>query len=525
MVPWEGGAPSCYPSGMRLGSWSVAALLLGACAPQRPPAEPQGPRLDPPAFAFPNADRAAVLRAALPALDAVAEARLSAAEAPGAAVALALDGDVVWTYARGLADVAAARPVRASSRFRVGSVTKTVTALALARLRDEGRLSFDDPLARHLPEVLRAPRHHDAGPVRLRDLLLHQAGLATSGDGSELPTAPAPSEGDLLRSLLSLPPVAPAGSTYSYSNLGFAALGLVVARAGGAPFEAVVRRSVLEPAGLAEAAWSLAEVPEADRVRSYFGVLAPLDEVKLGTAAASGGLYLGVRDLARWGALHADAFPPRRADERGPVARATLRELLELHVDPRGTSPVAHALGWDGKAACGARIYWKAGGLERFQALVAFLPEHGLAVASVANGGAGLWSLHAALLDELAKTGALTVRAALPSAEVVRAADGYLALARAFDERRAAQLFSEYYRFAVPMDALRADLERLHREHGPCERARTKAAPTSRSATFELTCEKAPLVLTLQLDARGERLTMTSWRKPEDPAPCPPVWR
>lgn len=544
------------------------AAATGACAhppmsasPPEPTSVPTAraspPVLSPPKLAFPNEGRKQALLDALPLVSAAAEERFKNANAVGGAVALVIDGEIVWQWAYGSADLEAQRPVTLATRFRIASVTKTFTALLLAKLRDEGALSFDDPLERFLPEAAEAPRFAGARTASLRDYLLHQSGFPTTGDYDEVPGSPAPSEEDLLRSVRTLAPVAAPGTSYVYSNTGYAFLGLAAARVKKTPYEALLKQAITEPMGLRSAAFSLAEIPVAERAASYAKEAngwRRLSETPLGAASPSGGLYMSIRDLAQWAAFHAEAYPlietsARESPDRPrePVSRQAVRDLLALHVDPRtpGTTPlVHHALGWDGKvglapkdatsdakphSGCGGRVYWKAGGLEEFATLVTLLPEHGVAIVSVANSRAPLWGTHAAIADVLAKTGAMSTRRPSASPETERAADALLGLLVSFDPSVYEGLFGAYYRSVISADKARSFLETLKKDHGLCKRGAAIRVPHTRGATFELACEKDTMTLALELDAPGTKLTFTSWKTAPAPGPadaaCEPVWR
>ena len=219
-------------------------------------------------------------------------------------------------------------------------------------------------------------------------MTLHRSGLIRTGDYDE--TYPQPIDRDTLMASLAFPALTMPHEGYSYSNYGYGLLGLAVEELAGRRYEDYVTAAIARPLGLASAAWTAESVPAAHRARSYEareGKEEP--EWRLGYLDGAGGLYLSAGDLARWAGYHAEAFPPRDEADEGPVKRATLRELLAV-----GTSePPNHAghvflqspLGWDGLRACGERVHWKTGLVESFMSHVVFLPDHGVAFASLAT--------------------------------------------------------------------------------------------------------------------------------------------
>ena len=129
----------------------LAFLLLAACAPVRAP-RPLAVDLVPP-VAFADPARGAKLAAAFPALDRLLEAQRAEQHIPGLAFGVVVDGALVYARGVGVLDLERATPVDADTVFRIGSMTKTITSLAILQLRDRGLLSLDDPMTRWLPEL------------------------------------------------------------------------------------------------------------------------------------------------------------------------------------------------------------------------------------------------------------------------------------------------------------------------------------------------------------------------------------
>jgi D-alanyl-D-alanine carboxypeptidase len=159
---------------------------------------------------------------------------------PSLVAAVVRDRAPVWFAARGTAN--GAEPT-AQTQYRIGSVTKVFVAIAVMRLRDEGRLRLSDPLDDHLPGTT-------AGALRIGELLAHTAGLEAESPGLWWERT----AGDLrpeLSDVLGADPVRhPAGRRFHYSNVGFAMLGALVARLRGKPWDEVVRAEILDPLGL-----------------------------------------------------------------------------------------------------------------------------------------------------------------------------------------------------------------------------------------------------------------------------------
>jgi CubicO group peptidase (beta-lactamase class C family) len=226
---------------------------------------------------------------------------------PSVAAAVVRDGTMVWSGTAGLADVEHEREPTLDTQYRIGSITKTFTAVLLLQLRDAGRLDLDDRLEQHLPGT----RH---GDVTLRRMLAHLSGLqreAVGGPGGEIwETLDDPDPAALLAGFEHASKVLPPGRRWHYSNLAYSLLGEVVARRAGGGWEAALGERLLEPLGLGRTTADPVEPratgylvdPYADAVRQE-----PLMPLR-GTAPA-GQLWSTPADLARWAAFLADPDP------------------------------------------------------------------------------------------------------------------------------------------------------------------------------------------------------------------------
>ena len=235
----------------------------------------------------------------------------------------------MWQDSIGLADVEAERATSPDTQYRIGSITKTFTAVGILQLRDAGELSLDDPLTRFVPESAHGPT--------LDRMLSHVSGLQREPPGEIWETLQAPSREELVARTADAEELLAPGSWWHYSNLAFALLGEVVARATGGTWEEALRTRVLEPLGLGRT------TPEAEEPAAHGYFVEPYtDAVRLerepdmGGSGALGKLWSNVVDLARWGAFLA------QGDDR-VLAKETLDEMSRVRamVDHAGWT-----LGW-----------------------------------------------------------------------------------------------------------------------------------------------------------------------------------
>lgn len=180
---------------------------------------------------------------------------------PGVAVAVVDQGQVVYRHAEGMRGDGGR--IDEDTLFKIASNSKAMTAALLARLVQQGRLRWDDPVQRHLPGF----RMHDAWvgqQMQVRDLLIHNSGLGLgAGDLMLWPEPNAFTRADIIAGLAHLKPVTSFRSGYAYDNLMYVVAGEVAAAAGGKPYDQLMREQVFEPLGMARCQvgrWSVRDV-------------------------------------------------------------------------------------------------------------------------------------------------------------------------------------------------------------------------------------------------------------------------
>jgi CubicO group peptidase (beta-lactamase class C family) len=223
--------------------------------------------------------------------------------APGLSLAVASGGKIVWSVSCGYADLRSRRLVTARTRFRIGSVSKTLTATALARYAEAGRIDLDAPIDRYVD----FPSHR--GAITLRRLAGHLAGLRHYQSEAEVVNRRHfTSVAATLALFRDDPLVAEPGARFSYSSYGYDVIGAALERASGRDFAALMREAVLAPAHMGET--TLATAPHAMRATFYEakdggGVrLAP--PIDLSDRLPAGGFLSTADDLARFGVALAD---------------------------------------------------------------------------------------------------------------------------------------------------------------------------------------------------------------------------
>lgn len=250
--------------------------------------------------------------------------------APSLTAAVVRGGKAVWTGARSSVE---GQVPDENVQYRIGSITKTFTAVLVLRLRDEGALDLSDPLEKHLPGT-------GAGEATIAELLSHSAGLAAETPGPWWERTPGTLRPRLADVLGERPQVHPRGRRFHYSNPGYALLGALVEKLRGVPWEVALRDGVLEPLGLRRTSVR-PEAPHAGgwAVHPWADVLLPEPVEDLGVMAPAGQLWSTAGDLARFAAFLAEG------DER-VLGSETVREMRTP------AAPVEAADVADGYAYC-----------------------------------------------------------------------------------------------------------------------------------------------------------------------------
>lgn len=393
-----------------------------------------------PAPRFSDPDRLAKLASAFPRIDSLMSAFAARARVPGIAYGIIVDGKVVHIGTTGLRDVGARSPVDTSSVFRIASMTKSFTALSILKLRDEGRLSLDDPAEKYVPELksLQYPTT-DSPKITIRLLLSHSTGFPEDNPWGDQQLADTDEE--LSRMLRrGIPFSTSPGTNYEYSNLGFAILGRIVVNVSGMPYERFVRENVLLPLGMTSTTLEAAQVPAnrlAHGYRLQDGKWLEEPQLPHGAFGSMGGMLTSIADLGKWVGFMLDAWPPRDGAERGPVRRSSAREMQQVArfsgataVRDATSNTISLNAGGYGFGLGVSRtclfpaLVSHSGGLPGFGSIMRWLPDYGVGIVALGNLTYTSWGGPTSqALDALAATGGLVPRDPQPAPVLVTRRD------------------------------------------------------------------------------------------------------
>lgn len=379
-----------------------------------------------------DGDRLRNIRETQAVVDSLYRSLALARHLPGLSYALVADGQVVYSSSFGYARPETKTLVSGSTVFRMASMTKSFTALAILQLRDAGKLQLDDPAERYIPALksLRYPTA-DAPRITIRHLLTHTAGFPEDnpwGD-RQLEATDSALLGLAAGASLSTTP----GTAYEYSNLGFALLGRVITVVSGQPYQQYITQNILLPLGLRSTGWEYARVPAERLAPGYRWQDDHWEQEALlhdGAYGAMGGLLTTTEDFARYLSFQLQAWPSRNGKESPVARRATLRELQQpqsfsalndrfAYASGRRCATVSfYAFGLRWLRDCeGKTFVGHSGGLPGYGSNWNILPDYGIGVVSFANGTyAPLGNLNLSVLDTIVHLAGLQPTAIPPSA-------------------------------------------------------------------------------------------------------------
>ena len=448
---------------------------------------------------------------------------------PGLAYGIVKDGKPFRVEGLGVQDVASLRQVTPDSRFRIASMSKAFTALAILKLRDEGKLSLEEPAATYVPEMRgwKLPTS-DARPIRVSDLIHHSTGFVEDnpwGDRQQPLTEAQFSA--MLRGGVDF--AQPPATRMEYSNLGYALLGRIVTNVSGRPYQRYVQEEIMAPLGMRSTGFEVFASPAGSRSLGFrwqdkSWVREP--DMADGAFGAMGGVETTASDYARWVAFLLSAWPARDGPEAGPVRRSTVRELIEGATFPGVQNLPPEAPGGPCRQANGyghgmrmvldcalGTIVTHSGGYPGYGSIVLLLPDAGVGVFAFANRTYAA-PLHPSLqtLHALRDAGLAAPRA-LPVSPLL--AEAYAAGKRAWTagDATAAPLANN-----VLLDRgaaqRRSDIAALKSKVGACAMGEPIAPVSAMEGTFEWSCASGKVRGRVQrAPTRGLALQVVDFRE------------
>ena len=498
-------------------------------------------RAEPPRFADP--ERRTKLAAAFPEIDTLFRDFATRGHVPGAAWGIVIDGELAHFGSMGHLDITKKNAPDQDSVFRIASMTKSFTAMAILSLRDEGKLSVDDPAERYVPELksLGYPTT-DSPRITIRHLLTHSEGFPEDNPWGDQQLKV--SDARMGKMMLDGIPFSNApGVAYEYSNYGFAILGRIVANASGMPYNDYLAAKILRPLGMTSTTMEPSKVPRDRLALGYRWEDERWKEEPLladGAFGAMGGMLTSVRDLSRYvGALLA-AWPPRDGAEAGPIRRASLREMQQIGrfsgasanrgvIGAAQMSAGGYGYGLRVSQNCAWRhVVAHSGGLPGFGSMMQWLPEHGVGIIAFGNRTyTGRGGIVTEAFNRLSATGALLPRVVQPSPALTSARNSVAQLISGWDDGLATSIAAENLFLDESMDRRRKHIESLRAQVGACpaDRDRFDYVENALRGQWIVSCERGKLLASITLAPTMPPTVQYLSVRPSPPAEVPQAWQ
>ena len=304
---------------------------------------------------------------------------MSATSVPGVGAAVVLDGEPVWSAGFGMADLENSSPAASSTLFRLGSISKPITAVAILQLNERGKLDLDAPVQKYCPAF---PQKDS--PITTRELLGHLGGIRHynpdgKGDIPEDSARHFASMEESLQIFAGDPLVAKPGTKFAYSTYGYTLLGCVLEGAASQKYVDYVKENVFRPAGMqqTQADDFFAVIPHRSRWyhKDKAGVVRNAGVLDSSYKIPGGGLISSADDMARFeAAILADKL----------LQRPT-RDLMWTSLKTADGKMTGYGLGWGVVDKFGLHILAHTGGQQGTSTAFAVVPERRAGVVILAN--------------------------------------------------------------------------------------------------------------------------------------------
>ena len=456
------------------------------------------------------------IEATIPMLDKLFKEYAGKNHLPGFIYGLVIDGKLIHTASLGYTDIDKKIPVTPQSDFRIASMTKSFTAMAILKLRDEGKLKLDDPVYLYITAMKNQSNlTTDAPAITIRHLLTHAAGFPEDnpwGDRQLAITDEAMIS--MIKKGISFSN-AP-GIAYEYSNMGFAMLGYIIKKVSSLPYEKYITSKILIPLGMVHTYWDYKAVPANELAHGYRWLNEQWVEQPLlgdGAYGAMGGMITTMEDFSKYLALHLAAWPPRNDKEGGIVKRSSLREMHHLwnlgqfipnYKYPSGrVCPVllGYGYGLNFTKDCEERVLiGHSGGLPGFGSNWRMLPDYGIGIISFSNltyAPAGNFNM--LVIDTLISLAKLQPKQ-LPASPILNQRKNELIkLLPAWNDAAASGIFAENFFMDYFTDALNKEATAIFNKAGKILKVNDFIATNNLRGSFLMEGEKANIEISFTL--------------------------
>ncbi len=458
---------------------------------------------------FIDPDRLKKIHQAIPKLDQFYSDQASKNHIPGYCYAIVVDSKLIHTRCDGYADIDKKISVTPHTVFRVASLSKSFTAMAILKLRDAGKLQLDDPIDRYLPEMYDQKLTKDSPAITIRDLLTHASGLPQDDPWGDRKLSNTTTEFlAMIKNKLYFSNTT--GVEFEYSNLGYTILGYIINKVSGMPYQEYIAKNIWQPLSMKSATWEYSAVPVADLAHGYrwekdHWVEEPM--LHDGVYGSMGGMMASIEDFSKYVALHQNAWPARDDPEEGPVSRATLRSMqtpwMFQQLNPSYKLLDGTDLGYS--KGYGYGLFWlqdaqfksyvfHPGSLPGFHAYWNMLPDYGVAIIVMGNiKNVPRFDINMQALNSLVKEAKLQPRMLPPSQLLLKNQQALINLLPDWKDAVNSNIFSTNFFLDNSVEKLQENSKMLFAEAGKIVRIGEMVPENQLRGHFILYGEKANL--------------------------------
>jgi CubicO group peptidase (beta-lactamase class C family) len=439
---------------------------------------------------------------------------------PGYAFGIVVDGKLVFKGSGGYANLEDSIKATTASMFRIASMSKSFTSLAILHLRDAGKLHLDDAVEKYIPALKGQGLTLDAPPITIRHLMSHSAGFPEDnpwGDRQLADTEQALL--DMIKKGISFSNTT--GLEYEYSNFGFAMLGYIIHKVSGLSYDTYIHKYILAPIGMDATTFEFSNVSKNTLANGYrFIDNKWRKEILLhdGIYGAMGGMITSIDMFSKYVALHELAWPASNNAEVFPVKRSTLREmhqaskfisLNEAYTFPSGrkiatTNSYTFGLNWM-TDALGRTSIGHSGGLPGYGSNWRFMPDYGLGIIFFANRTyAPASTINIAILDTIVQMANLKPRVVSISPILAQRQKELVGIIENWES--VLPIFADNFFDDYPMDVLKKSSKQLFEEAGKIIKVNTLVAENQLRGYSIIQCERKNLKLAFTLTPENPAL-------------------
>jgi CubicO group peptidase (beta-lactamase class C family) len=439
---------------------------------------------------------------------------------PGYAFGIVVDGKLVYKGNGGYANLEEKIPATSASMFRIASMSKSFTALAILKLRDEGKLQLDDAVEKYIPALKGQGLTKDAPLMTIRHLMTHSAGFPEDNPWGDRQLADTEEElNSLIKSQLSLSNTA--GLEYEYSNLGFTMLGYIIHKVSGMTYDTYISQNILAPLSMQASTFEYSTVTKnlfANGYRFINDQWRKEIPLKNGIYGAMGGMITSIDMFSKYVALHEDAWPARDEAETFPIKRSSLREMHQparfIGLNPNTifqsgkimatTSSYSYGLNWmidaENKKSVG-----HSGGLPGFGSNWRFFPDYGIGVILFANVTyAPTSKINLIVLDTLIQLAQLKPRPILVSTILIERQKQLVNIITNWNTPM--PIFAENFFEDYPIEDLKKSAEVIFKKVGNIIKVNTMIPENQLRGYCIIECEKGKIKLAFTLTPENPAL-------------------